>query len=78
MYDELKFSRAVANLAATIEKPIVGKPVNVMALATDAPTPAEVTSVVRPLGGVSVGVNAGFELELPNVISAQPPAAAGL
>ena len=75
MYDELKFSRAVANLAATIEKPIVGKPVNVTALATDAPTPVEVTSVVRPLGVDSVGVNVAA---LPNVISAQPPAAAGL
>ena len=78
MYDELKFSRAVANFAATIEKPIVGKPVNVTGPATVAPTPIEVTSVVRPLGVDSVGVNAGFELELPNVISAQPPAAAGL
>ena len=75
MYDELKLSEDFAYLAATIVKPIVGKPVNVMALATDAPTPVAVTSVVRPFGVDSVGVNVAA---LPNVISAQPPAAAGL
>ena len=74
MYEELKFSLAVANLDATITKPIVGKPVNVTALATEAPTPTEVTSVVRPFGVASVGVNVAA---LPNVISAQPPADAG-
>ena len=53
LYDELKFSLAVANLAATIEKPTVGNPVNVIAPGTEAPTPADDTSVVEPVDEVN-------------------------